>query len=285
METKVKQIPCGKAPDGQDLILYRICHESGTYAEVLNYGCALRGLGVFERDRKMRNVIAASEDPANGLSGAVAGGVRIIGAGAENLRHLEQSVWQTQEIGENYVILYAESTVCGFGAAVKIRLMDHQRLVLDYAVHSKNEGNYRLTHSVPFRLCELNRQEQQKVRVFCPSCAGAKTLAECGYSSTGYAEVKDGMDAHFVSEGGRIHPMAELLAEETDLTLSVYSTMPELHFAAVDSPMRAVEITPLSGAPTAVHPEEAQAERTVFGVDLVYRPGAVSPVPFMFSGR
>lgn len=280
METTVKQFPFGKTGDGHETVLYRICHENGTYVEVLNYGCTLRGMGVFERGHRLRNVIAGPKDAAACEMTDIPGGIRITGAAPDAVKELEHSVWQTQEIGQNFVLFCAKSKEYGFSAAVKIRLMDHQRLVLDYMAAAEKASDYGITHSVPFRLCELDRQRQQKARIFCPACANGETLDQRGFSSVHYTGIEEAADVRFVSEGGQIHPMVELLAEETELALSAYSTMPDMRLRAVDRTVHAVELTALPGENTPRGKDAVWSDRTVFGVDLVYRPDMAAGSPF-----
>ena len=281
MNQMIQREPYGVTADGRQVTLFRICNSTGSYAEVLDYGCTVLSMCVRQRDGRRRNVISAVGSlPALAALGGTWGSVTALG---RELPNLWDTVWEASEGEDDSVVFTTRPPEAGgrLALTVRVRMKDHDRLVLDYAVETQEECSLELTHRLCFCMNGEDVESTHKMRVFARQETGEDGQlrpASEEVSPMEYRPVRKGRHC-YAAAGEEIHPFVELAADSNDLVLTAYARTEamEMETAPEGAWFTARELTP-----PALQPGQRRESRTVYGMDLLYHPGdGLAANPFM----
>lgn len=279
MKAQIKKIPYGKTEQGQEVNLYRVSNNTGSYIEVLDYGCTVVGMYVHQRDQRMRNVLYGCETLKDCEQPIVQIGA--IETDDEWEALLCKQVWQAQRADDHAVIFSACAVNNGHkvNATVKFRMKDFDRLVIDYSAATETGKPVTLTHKLCFAMDDELITDSHKMRVFVQKeindSGKYESLHPEDSSAINYTPLKSEKHVYF-SEEDIIHPFVELASDITDLALTAYSTMQAMEMVVCRESTRGVCLK-ACGSGT------RSEERTVYGIDLLYHPEDKTQAnPFMF---
>lgn len=278
MESQIRTIPFGKTKQGQEVTLYRIYNNAGSYIEVLDYGCTVMGMYVHQRDQKLRNVLCGCGSLEECEQAAIQTGA-VEAEGGWGISLCKQ-IWQVQ-LAEDHTVVFSACEVgnsCKIDAVVKFRMKDFDRLVIDYSARTGEGNPVALTHKLCFSLDDQLMADSHKMRVFvqreADDAGKSVPLRSQGSSAIDYTPLQSGKHL-YLSEQAMIHPFIELASDQTELALTAYSTMPAMEMAVCGDPWRGVCFKACGSGTRA-------EERTVYGIDLLYHPeDKVQANPFM----
>lgn len=289
----------GKTKDGEEVTLFRISNTSKAYVEILNYGCIIKSIYVPDENNELKNIALGFDTLAQYEASPCPPGA-VLGRCAGKAPHagFVHKVWDVAETGENYVVLFRRSPDgedgCPGNLDLFVRYMwvDYNRLVIDFAAISDKETPVNLTSYVLFNLDDESTLAENTLRLF------ANKVAEKGPDGkyTGVLLPVEGApaegetpefitlgagsyDEFYVAEGDQIRPLAELNSPKSGNSLSVYTTMPGVHFMTVDKPAAGAVLAQqflaaaadMSSLPSVVlAPGQEWKHRIIYGIDKIY---------------
>ncbi len=275
----IRKIPFGMTTDGRPITLYRLTNGLGSFLDVTDYGCAIVGMHVHERNQQLRNVLVCPAEE-NGMPAAQAG-VVVCGDWAGSLN---DRLWEMSEGEDDSAVFRTEAQErgCILKAEVRFRMKDFDRLVIDYSVETTEERHVYLTHKVCFCLDGDDPLKTHKMRVFAETMCDADGNLLPVSASLEYNPVStDGIC--YVSRKEEIRTFAELAADATDLALSAYARTDGMLVEYSADPIPCVCFTACEMELPLLRTGTTRTSRTVYGVDLLYHPGdTVQANPFLF---
>ena len=268
MESQIRTVPFGKTEQGEEVTLYRIYNNAGSYIEVLDYGCTVMGMYVRQRDQRLRNVLCGCGTLKDCERVAARAGA--VEAEGNWEIPLCKQIWHAR-LAEDHAVIFSACAVSNddtIDAAVKFRMKDFDRLVIDYSAKTREGKPAALTHKLRFSLDDQLTAGSHKMRVFARheiDGAGKSVPLQSGKSSAiDYNPLQNG-EHTYLSEEDIIHPFIELASDSTDLALTAYSTMSAMEMTVCGDPWQGVSLKARGSGTRA-------EERTVYGVDSLYHP-------------
>ena len=118
-------------------VLYRIPNNTNDYIELTNYGCALKSICIHDRQGRLRNILLGGRQPEEDRYPTGGQGLIRDHLSPALSSCLSHKLWQTQEVGENYVFLSCQvsegesglPTALTFGT--RIMWVNRNRLIID----------------------------------------------------------------------------------------------------------------------------------------------------------
>lgn len=273
MVPKVERLFFGTTNDGQNVTLFRISNRAGSYVEVLDYGCTIRSMYTHRRDRSLKNIICGYNTLQEYETREIPlGSVIVEGDDANDPAFC---IWKTEDVNENAVTLrYLSDKI---DISVQIRLMEFDRLVLDYAAVVPQEMRANISHQLFFDMDDNTKPGDHSFRIFTNHVVGPdnvkRTVQESGFSSKDYTPLLEETSFSCLTSAGQIHPFAEITGTKTELSLSTYSTMEAMQLTSITDPCLAVKLEMKQIDSCLRKANSPWNERTVYGVDLLYHEG------------
>lgn len=285
MEQRIIQTVFGTTETGETATLFRIPNHTDDYIEITNYGCMTKSIHIHDRRGELRNVLRGCEtleDCRQRERGTVYDGL----SPALSAR-LAHKLWETKEVGENYVffscqVSEAESgldTALTFGA--RIMWVNLNRIVMDLFAAPEKECRMAPGCHLAFQLTE---RDDYILRTFCPQMiSGDKTVPaeNTAYADMAFVPLKTGPQI-FRSPQESMKPMAELASGATGLAVSSYGDMDSLICEKSPDGSVSIEQSMLRGVQ--LKSGESFSGRVIYGFDRLYAEEELkNPAPSPFS--
>lgn len=239
----------GTTAAGEAVSLYRLSNHAGAYVELLDCGCAVKGIWVPNRAGVLQNVVRGFSSLEEYEAEARPGGALLLGPaenGADEVPFAE-GMWNFVAAGENFVSFqkFHAGKEDFLDMSVRFMWVDYNRLVIDLSVVPGEDVSLSPSSGIPFRLSE-NDPSGELLRLFgctplTPESAGALSAGPLRFAE--FRRMPG--ELSFLTEDAGIHPLAEWASPESGLSLSVYSTMPGLRIRRTAEPGTAVQFMPL----------------------------------------
>lgn len=246
----------------ENIFRFTIPNQTGDFVELTNLGGAISGIHIHKLDGIMEN-ISPEEAKVAGSVGTLIGG--------ELGKNLADKVWDVAEEGENNVFLTCESLAAENGTdtdlkiGVNVTWVNLNRLIVDYLVTPKEKTSLDLKTN-------LNLASDKRtflIRSFCQTIVD-ESGNEASTDKTEYREmsfVPVDFTKRFVGVGDDIKPMVELSDKDSELRISVYSTLTEAKLEKTSE--KAVAVVCNEGNAVALEAGATLANRMIFGFDYV----------------
>ncbi len=246
----------------ENIFRFTIPNQTGDFVELTNLGGAISGIHIHKLDGIMENLSPEATKTTSSV-GTLLGG--------ELGKSLASKVWDIAEEGENNVFLTCESpaaensTNTDLKVGLNVTWVNLNRLIVDYFVTPKEKTSFDLKTN-------LNLASDKRtflIRSFCPTIVDASGN-EARTDKTEYKEmafVPADFTKRFVGVGEDIKPLVELSDKDSELRISVYSTLTEAQLEKTSS--EAIAVSCSEGKTVTLEAGATLANRMIFGFDYV----------------
>ena len=225
---------------------YRISNGSGAYVVISPRGAALE------------QVVLCSKDEPDMAALTTPGGIRFFADGAEIA--IPAQDWEVSDHGENWLLFDTAKSAVAPRIALRYAWMDHERLVLDIMADEPTENT--LTFCTDFSF-SLGGSTSGDYKLTTYSCRTSVT-DENGLLLPDSSEC-------VTVPGEGLRPVAELICPESDMTMTAYTTLPQLRIRRGDG----------VGLNSGCAESCSWPQRVVYGFDPIYHgPNKVYPFAF-----
>lgn len=253
MAYQIKALPF--AEGSMCYLKYRIYNSAGSFVELSELGASVKAISVHKGD---------NDEPLEMMVPAESGYLRFF---VNEIELPTQTLcWKLADRGENQLTFSSD------WPSVKLQLrytwMDHERLVIDVSADADPSVHLSCTSHFPFSLGDQGTGPFF-LNIFCQS-PSSETAAPSSI-------LKFPTDGIFTVPSGGLYPTSELISLQGDMTVTAYTTFPQLHVVA-DSPSKGVCLN----MELLAHCQNTPvSHRIIYGFDPVYHgPAKVSPVLF-----
>ncbi len=267
-------------------VLYRIPNNTNDYIELTNYGCALKSICIHDRQGRLRNILLGGRQPEEDRYPTGGQGLIRDHLSPALSSCLSHKLWQTQEVGENYVFLSCQvsegesglPTALTFGT--RIMWVNRNRLIIDLFASPERDACFAPAIHLALRLAET---DGYTLRTFCPQIvSGGQTLPaeNTAYANMAFVPLAEESPV-FLSSQEEVKPMAELASSAAGLTVSAYGNLDSLWAKRTPESGAALCQAMLRGI--TLKRGESFAGRVIYGFDHLYSPDepeSQEPSPF-----